>query len=249
LENVPRSQDSGPKNASRKVFFNLAISWAGVWFWKSFSGEARLLLAEKPWRVVRSEKFRFSLDFILEGGTRDRRALSHHAGYRVGPAQIEDEIELSRRLAADWKADVGCVAHEVPKIRLTRSVLHLENLRHKLPELQPERCTTYRRHQQRKFHRLDRVVQVLVDFTRPVELHLREFDLRRIFGKDCDRTGPTRRPETPRRAQSKTKFPQGNRYRCETSDVDLIKQAVLNVHAEMAVQAMAEGGANFARPP
>ena len=33
-----------------------------------------------------------------------------------------------------------------------------------------------------EIHRLDRVVQTLVDFSRPVELQLREQDLRQVIG-------------------------------------------------------------------
>ena len=59
-------------------------------------------------------------------------------------------------------------------------VLHLQLLQNKLQQTDPET----RRHVDiidSEIHRLDRVVQILVDFTRPRDLHLEEIDLRRLL--------------------------------------------------------------------
>ena len=91
--------------------------------------------------------------------------------------RIENEIELSRRLAAIGRLTSG-VAHEV-KNPINAIVVHLELLREKMREVDPDT----RRHMDiigREIHRLDRVVQMLVDFNRPVELRLADFDLRRL---------------------------------------------------------------------
>jgi signal transduction histidine kinase len=87
-----------------------------------------------------------------------------------------------------------------------------------------------------EIHRLDRVVQTLVEFSRPVELQLREQDLRQIIAdvlqlaaEDLFRNNVTlvsRLPEKPMLANL---------------DADLFKQAVLNV-IQNGAQAMQQGG-------
>lgn len=172
-----------------------------------------------------------SLDFILEQGEHIGALLIMRDAESV--RRIEDEIELSRRLAAIGRLTSG-VAHEV-KNPINAIVLHLENLRHKLPQLEPDA----RRHIDvigSEIHRLDRVVQILVDFTRPVELRLEETDLRRLM----DEVVVLAQPEAER-----------NRVRIERQidsrplmvriDVDLFKQALLNVVIN-GIQAMPQGG-------
>src|SRR5207248_7110511 len=108
-----------------------------------------------------------SLDFIEERGERIGALLTMRDAESV--RQIENEIELSRRLAAIGRLTSG-VAHEV-KNPINAIVVHLEILRQKLQEAEPD----VRRHVNvigNEIQRLDRVVQMLVDFTRPVELRL-----------------------------------------------------------------------------
>jgi signal transduction histidine kinase len=84
--------------------------------------------------------------------------------------------------------------------------------------------------------RLDRVVQTLVDFTRPRDLHLEEVDLRRMLedvallaAPDAEQHGVTIERQIPaQRLPVKV-------------DVDLMKQAFLNVVIN-GVQAMPNGG-------
>jgi signal transduction histidine kinase len=190
----------------------------------------RRAFSQKTVEVV-GQKIQVSLDFILEGGTQIGALLTMRDTESV--RQIEDEIELSRRLAAIGRLTSG-VAHEV-KNPINAIVLHLENLRHKLPELQPDAA----RHIDvisSEIHRLDRVVQVLVDFTRPVELHLREFDLRRILE---DVTALAQPEAETRGVHIERSFPRESVP--VNVDVDLIKQAVLNVMLN-GVQAMPKGG-------
>ena len=92
--------------------------------------------------------------------------------------RIEDEIETSRRLSASGRLTRG-VAHEV-KNPINAIVLHLQLLQNKLKQIDPDT----RRHMDiigNEIHRLDRVVQILVDFTRPRDLHLEEVDLRKVL--------------------------------------------------------------------
>jgi signal transduction histidine kinase len=190
----------------------------------------RRALSQKTVEVV-GQKIQVSLDFILGGETQIGALLTMRDTESV--RQIEDEIELSRRLAAIGRLTSG-VAHEV-KNPINAIVLHLENLRHKLPELQPDAA----RHIDvisSEIHRLDRVVQVLVDFTRPVELHLREVDLRRILEDVTALAQPEAETHGVRIERNFPAEPVPVNV-----DVDLIKQAVLNVMLN-GVQAMPEGG-------
>ncbi len=172
-----------------------------------------------------------SLDFIEERGERIGALLTMRDAESV--RRIEDEIELSRRLAAIGRLTSG-VAHEV-KNPINAIVVHLEVLRQKLQQVDPDT----RRHIDvigSEIQRLDRVVQTLVDFTRPVELRLGDVDLRRIV----DEVVVLASPDAERHGVSIVRdFPR------ETMpvkvDADLVKQAVLNIVLN-GVQAMATGG-------
>jgi len=187
-----------------------------------------------PQREIELEngrRIQIALDFIAERGERIGALLTMRDAESV--RRIENEIELSRRLAAIGRLTSG-VAHEV-KNPINAIVVHLELLREKMREIDPDT----RRHMDiigREIHRLDRVVQMLVDFNRPVELRLSDFDLRRLV----EDVALLAAPEAAR---------QGVEIRTELSpeplpvraDNDLIKQALLNVVIN-GVQAMGQGG-------
>ena len=132
-----------------------------------------------PQREIELEngrRIQIALDFIAERGERIGALLTMRDAESV--RRIENEIELSRRLAAIGRLTSG-VAHEV-KNPINAIVVHLELLREKMRESDPDTC----RHMDvigREIHRLDRVVEMLVDFNRPVELRLSDFDLRRLI--------------------------------------------------------------------
>ena len=188
-----------------------------------------------PQREIELEngrRIQIALDFIAERGERIGALLSMRDAESV--RRIENEIELSRRLAAIGRLTSG-VAHEV-KNPINAIVVHLELLREKMREIDPDT----RRHMDiigSEIHRLDRVVQMLVDFNRPVELRLTDFDLRRLV----EDVALLAAPEAAR---------QGVEVRTQLSsealpvraDNDLIKQALLNVVLN-GVQAMSQGGA------
>lgn len=172
-----------------------------------------------------------SLDFIEEGGQQLGALLTMRDAESM--RKIEGEIEVSRRLANIGKLTSG-VAHEV-KNPINSIVVHLEILRNKLKE--PDADT--QRHMDvigSEIQRLDRVVQTLVDFTRPVELRLADIDLRSLVQQvafvarpDCERHGVHVITEV-----SDEPLPA----RC---DSDLLKQALLNIVINGA-QAMENGG-------
>jgi PAS domain S-box-containing protein len=171
-----------------------------------------------------------SLDFIEEHDERIGALLNLRDAESVH--RIEDEIELSRRLAAIGRLTSG-VAHEV-KNPINAIVVHLEVMRQKLSDVDP----ATRRHMDvigSEIKRLDRVVQTLVDFTRPVELRLSEMDLRKLV----DDVTALASPEAERHKvhiERATTDPLPARI-----DVDLVKQALLNIVIN-GVQAMPEGG-------
>ncbi len=147
--------------------------------------------------------------------------------------EIESELELSRRMAAIGRLTSG-VGHEV-KNPINAIVVHLELLKTKLGD----GSAPAMRHLEvieAEIHRLDRVVQTLVDFSRPVELQLREQDLRPVIAEvvalaaeELFRNNVTlvsRLPDKPMVANL---------------DADLFKQAVLNV-IQNGAQAMQNGG-------
>ncbi len=172
-----------------------------------------------------------SVDFIEERGERIGALITLRDAESV--RRIEDEIELSRRLAAIGRLTSG-VAHEV-KNPINAIVVHLEVLRQKLQQVDPDT----RRHMDvigTEIQRLDRVVQTLVDFTRPVELRLADHDLRRIV----DDVLMLAAPEAERLGVVvERKFAEGPLP--VKVDADLVKQAVLNIVIN-GVQAMPQGG-------
>jgi len=187
-----------------------------------------------PQREIELEngrRIQIALDFIAERGERIGALLTMRDAESV--RRIENEIELSRRLAAIGRLTSG-VAHEV-KNPINAIVVHLELLREKMREIDPDT----RRHMDiigREIHRLDRVVQMLVDFNRPVELRLTDFDLRRLI----EDVALLASPDAARQGV-KVETELGTEPLPVRADNDLIKQAVLNVVLN-GVQAMSNGG-------
>ncbi len=172
-----------------------------------------------------------TLDFIEERGERIGALLTLRDAESVH--SIEHEIELSRRLAAIGRLTSG-VAHEV-KNPINAIVVHLEVLRQKLKEIDPDT----RRHMDvigSEIQRLDRVVQTLVDFTRPVELRLSEIDLRKLVEDVVMLASPAAEQNSV-----KIEKQNGDQPLVSRVDSDLVKQAVLNIVIN-GVQAMPQGG-------
>src|ERR1051326_1554994 len=172
-----------------------------------------------------------SLDFIEERGERIGALLNLRDAESVH--RIEDEIELSRRLSVIGRLTSG-VAHEV-KNPINAIVVHLEVLRQKMKEIDPDT----KRHVDvigSEIQRLDRVVQTLVDFPRPVELRLSDMDLRKGVEAVVLLASPA--AERHRVALEREASQEALPVRI---DADLVKQAILNIVLN-GVQAMPEGG-------
>jgi signal transduction histidine kinase len=150
--------------------------------------------------------------------------------------ELEQELEVSRRLAAIGRLTAN-VGHEV-KNPINAMVVHLELLRAKLAGGGLEQ-TGAQRHVEilaDEMHRLDRVVQTLADFSRPMELDLREHDLRRVVGQVLDLAGVELKGQG---IAVETELPP--QPVLARIDAELIRQALLNLVLN-AVQAMPSGG-------
>jgi signal transduction histidine kinase len=188
-------------------------------------------VAQRDVETSNTKRVQVSLDFIQERGSPIGALLTLRDAESV--RRIQDEIEISRQMSASGRTTRG-VAHEV-KNPINAIVLHLQLLQTKLKQIDPDT----RRHMDiigNEIHRLDRVVQILVDFTRPRDLRLEEIDMRRLLEDvimlatpDTDQHGVT----VKRKLGTE---PLGVRV-----DLDVMKQAILNVIIN-GMQAMPHGG-------
>jgi signal transduction histidine kinase len=193
--------------------------------------ERRRPLSQREFEAAGGRRIQVSLDFVQEKNSQIGALIIMRDTESV--RRIGDEIEMSRRLSASGRLTRG-VAHEV-KNPINAIVLHLQLLRNKLTHQEPDTG----RHMDiidSEIRRLDRVVQTLVDFTRPRDLHLEEVDLRRLLedvsqlaAPDAEQHGVTIARHLP-----EVSLPV-------KVDVDLMKQAILNVVIN-GVQAMPQGG-------
>ena len=193
--------------------------------------ERRRPLSQREFEAAGGKRVQVSLDFVQERTSQIGALLIMRDTESV--RRIGDEIEMSRRLSASGRLTRG-VAHEV-KNPINAIVLHLQLLRNKLSQQEPDT----RRHMDiidTEIRRLDRVVQTLVDFTRPRDLRLEEVDLRRLMEDVAQLAAPDAEQHgvTIERHMPEQRLPI-------KVDIDLMKQALLNVVIN-GVQAMPQGG-------
>jgi signal transduction histidine kinase len=147
--------------------------------------------------------------------------------------KIGRELQTADRLAAISRVSGG-VAHEV-KNPLNAILLHVEVARAKLArgdtEVGPQMEII-----SREILRLDRVVKTFLDFTRPVELNLRNVPAQELVSEIVDLARP--QAAAARIQIDVQQEAEGVEVRV---DRDLLKQAVLNVVVN-AMQAMPDGG-------
>ena len=195
--------------------------------------EAGITLVQEEILTETGRRIQASIDFIHDAESHQGLGALVTLHDLESAEEIESELELSRRMAAIGRLTSG-VGHEV-KNPINAIVVHLELLKTKLGDASAPAV----RHLEvidAEIHRLDRVVQMLVDFSRPVELQLREQDLRSVIGdiltlateelSTRNVTLVSRMPATPLMANI---------------DADLLKQATLNV-IQNGAQSMPEGG-------
>ena len=193
--------------------------------------ERRRPISQREFEAAGGQRVQVSLDFVQEETSQIGALVIMRDTESV--RRIGDEIEMSRRLSASGRLTRG-VAHEV-KNPINAIVLHLQLLQNKLAQEEPDT----RRHVDiidNEIRRLDRVVQTLVDFTRPRDLHIEEVDLRQLLEDVAQLAAPDAEQH-------------GVNIECHLSDVnlpvkvdvDLMKQAILNVVIN-GEQAMPQGG-------
>lgn len=193
--------------------------------------ERRRPLMQREVESANGRRVQVSLDFIQEKSTQIGALLIIRDTESV--RRLEDEIEMSRRLSASGRLTRG-VAHEV-KNPINAIVLHLHLLQNKLQQMDPGT----RRHVDiigSEIHRLDRVVQILVDFTRPRDLKLEEVDLRRLL----EEVAALAAPDADQHAVAIVRNLPNDPLTVK-ADLDFMKQAILNIVIN-GVQAMTGGG-------
>jgi signal transduction histidine kinase len=195
--------------------------------------DARVVLINEEVRAENGRRIQASVDFIHDDMTHQGLGALVTLRDLESVEAIESELELSRRMSAIGRLTSG-VAHEV-KNPINAIVVHLELLKTKLDTTNPNAM----RHLdviEMEIRRLDRVVQTLVDFSRPVELRLREQDLRDVIG---DVLALATEELSTRSVTLTSVLP--SKPVVANVDADLLKQAALNV-IQNGAQAMPDGG-------
>ena len=191
-----------------------------------------------PQEVIVTEtgrRIELSLEFIQDGKSRQGLGALLTLHDLESVEAVESELELSRRMAAIGRLTSG-VGHEV-KNPINAIVVHVELLKSKLAATGAGAPAS--RHLdiiESEIHRLDRVVQLLVDFSRPVELQLREHDLRGVVSAVLALAVE----ELSNQNITLIRILPPNPVLVNI-DADLIKQAVINV-IKNGAQSMPEGG-------
>jgi signal transduction histidine kinase len=176
---------------------------------------------------VNGKKIIVGIDPLEEPGKQGAGAL-----VRIRDAETRQRLgqalDLSSRLAAITRL-TGGVAHEI-KNPLNAIALHLEVLKTKLDIQEPEIGVI-----SREIQRLDRVVKTFLDFNRPVELQMAEFDLAGLARE----TAAFLTPQAKHKGVIVEPGLDGSLP--IRGDRELLRQAILNVMVN-GIEAMGEGG-------
>jgi len=195
--------------------------------------DAGMTLVKEEICTETGRRIEASVDFIHDDRTSQGLGALVTLHDQESVEEIESELELSRRMAAIGRLTSG-VGHEV-KNPINAIVVHLELLKTKLGDASAPAV----RHLEvidAEIHRLDRVVQTLVDFSRPVELDLREQDMRPVI---ADVLALAAAELSTHNVTLVSRLPA--KPLIANIDADLLKQAALNV-IQNGAQAMQDGG-------
>jgi len=201
--------------------------------------DAGMTLVQEEIVTESGNRIEVSLDFIHDDRASDEGGSGEGLGALLtlhdqeSVEVIENELELSRRMAAIGRLTSG-VGHEV-KNPINAIVVHLELLKTKLGNSSAP-ANGHLAVIDSEIHRLDRVVQTLVDFSRPVEVKLIEYDLRHVVADVVTLAAAEMSTRQVILTSVLPDYPLIAKV-----DIDLLKQAVLNV-VQNGAQAMPEGG-------
>jgi signal transduction histidine kinase len=195
--------------------------------------DAGVSLIQEEILTETGRRMQVSLDFIFDDTTSQGLGALLTLHDLESAEAIESELELSRRMAAIGRLTSG-VGHEV-KNPINAIVVHVELLKNKLAGAGVP-ATRHLEIIEAEIHRLDRVVQLLVDFSRPVELRLREQDLREVID---DVLVLSAAELSTHNVTLESQMP--SKPLIVNIDADLLKQAALNV-IQNGAQAMPDGG-------
>jgi signal transduction histidine kinase len=195
--------------------------------------DAGVSLIQEEILTETGRRMQVSLDFIYDDKTNQGLGALLTLHDLESAEAIESELELSRRMAAIGRLTSG-VGHEV-KNPINAIVVHVELLKNKLAGAGVP-ATRHLEIIEAEIHRLDRVVQLLVDFSRPVELRLREQDLREVID---DVLVLSAAELSTHNVTLESQMP--SKPLIVNIDADLLKQAALNV-IQNGAQAMPDGG-------
>jgi signal transduction histidine kinase len=224
-----RERDSILGLHARDIFDRSTLLGRSLWE----AIDAGVSMVQEEIRTESGKRIQASVDFIHDDETNQGLGALVTLHDVESAEEIESELELSRRMAAIGRLTSG-VGHEV-KNPINAIVVHLELLKAKLGDAGAPAA----RHLEvidAEIHRLDRVVQMLVDFSRPVELQLREQDLRGVI---ADVLALAAEELSTRNVTLVSSMP--DEPLIANVDADLLKQAALNV-IQNGAQAMPEGG-------
>src|SRR5450631_1443979 len=195
--------------------------------------DAGATLVKEEIRTETGRRIQASLEFIHDEDTQQGLGALVMLHDLESVEAIESELELSRRMAAIGRLTSG-VGHEV-KNPINAIVVHLELLRNKL-DSSDAKALRHLEIIESEIQRLDRVVQTLVDFSRPVELRLQESDLRSVVSSVLMLASADLETRDVRVASLLPDRPVMVKV-----DSDLLRQALLNVVLNGA-QSMSQGG-------
>lgn len=147
--------------------------------------------------------------------------------------QIQSQLDVSARLAAISRL-TGGVAHEI-KNPLQAITVHLEVLKSKLAD-QYDYVGTEIETIAREILRLDRVVKTFLDFTRPVDLRMRDIEMVSLARDVASLVGPS-----AGRQNVRIELDADPAEIVMHGDRDLLQQAILNVVVN-GVESMKSGG-------
>ena len=208
-----------------------ALGDAVLWAYESGEASTSERVALEDGREVQISLDRFGMQNDRDMGTLVRLRDMESA------AQLEKELEVSRRLAAVGRLTSG-VGHEV-KNPINAMVVHLELLKSKLANMDGGLAAGAQRHVDilaGEMQRLDRVVETLADFSRPMELHLSERSIAGVIEGVVELTEAEMDANGVRVLVQSPREPLMVRV-----DAELMRQALLNLTLN-GMQAMPEGG-------